>query len=267
VAPELSVVIPAYNEAEAVRSGKVRSVLDWLATQPFESEVLVIDDGSSDATAALAAAAGARVVSIPHKGKASALMAGISAAHGQWLLFSDMDQATPISDAPRLLAHRADAECIIGSRGLVRPGAPPGRYLLSGGHVILRRLLTGLKITDTQCGFKLIAAEPARRVVAALYVYAPDAARVLKTPSVTSGFDVEFLFVAKRLGYRISEVPVTWDYQQTRRVNLVRDAFRGLWDLLRLRLHQLRGRYPAAQRADTATAPAGKSTPTGTAPS
>jgi dolichyl-phosphate beta-glucosyltransferase len=255
VARFLSIVIPAYNEAQAIRSGKVRSVLDWIAAQPFDTEVLVVDDGSTDDTAALAAAAGARVLTIPHAGKASALMAGIQAAGAEWLLFSDMDQATPIAEAAHLLAHTNAAQCIIGSRGLVRTGAPPGRYLLSGGHVVLRRIFTGLRITDTQCGFKLIASDAARRVTAALRIYAPGTARVLKSPSVTSGFDVEFLFVAKRLGYRIVEVPVAWDYQRSRRVNLARDALRGVWDLLRLKLHQLRGHYPAAPCAGTEAGP------------
>jgi len=241
----LSIVIPAYNEAEAIQSGKLTRVSEWVAQQPFPVELLVVDDGSVDETATLAEPIATRVLTVPHKGKAAAIIAGIYAAKGEVVLFTDMDQATPITHAPTLLdALDPHADIVIGSRGLVRSGAPAGRYLLSWGQVALRTLLIGLYLTDTQCGFKAMKRAAALETIDHLQRYHPNALNLLDKPSVTSGFDVELLFVAQRLGYQIKEVPITWHYQETRRVNLIRDAQRGIFDLLTILGADLRGKYP-----------------------
>jgi glycosyltransferase involved in cell wall biosynthesis len=251
----LSVVIPAYNEESAIRSGKLARVTNWLAVQPFSTELLVVDDGSQDATAMLAEAGPQRVVRIAHAGKAAAVVAGIQQARGEIILFTDMDQATPITEAPKLLdaLHRG-ADVAVGSRGLVRPGAPAGRYLLSWGQVALRSLLIGLKIADTQCGFKAFTRCAALDTLEYLRVYHPAGLGPLRGPSVTSGFDVEFLFVAQRLGYRVEEAHVTWNYQETRRVKLFKDAWRGVQDLGRIVAADLRGKYPRPGVASIAKA-------------
>ena len=246
----LSVILPAYNEASAIQAGKLAVVADWLAQQPYAAELLVVDDGSSDETARLAGCARlaeavvARVMSIEHAGKAAAIVAGMRQARGELVLLSDMDQATPISEAPKLLEALRGAEVAIGSRGLRRTGAPPGRYLLSWGQVVLRQVLLGIRILDTQCGFKAFRREAGLSVLDRLRIYAPAGLGAIRGPSVTSGFDVEFLFVAHRLGYRIREVPVAWSYQATRRVNLTRDAWRGLRDLTRILRAAWQGQYP-----------------------
>lgn len=242
---DLSVIIPAYHEAAALRAGKLARVAEWRAAQATRIELLVVDDGSRDETAELAGALADHVLTIPHAGKAAAIAAGMRAARGDVILFSDMDQATPISEAPKLLDVVASSGGLaIGSRGLVRRGAPAGRYVLSWGQVALRWLLIGLYMADTQCGFKAMPRAAALRVLDHLRLYAPERMRTISGPSVTSGFDVEFLFVARRLGYSITEVSVTWDYQATRRVNLLRDAWRGVRDLLRIRIAAWRGEYP-----------------------
>ncbi len=254
----LSVILPAYNEASAIQAGKLAVVADWLAQQPYAAELLVVDDGSSDETARLAGCARlaeavmTRVISIEHAGKAAAIVAGVKQARGEVVLLSDMDQATPISEAPKLLEalQGAEAACAplsgvaIGSRGLRRAGAPPGRYLLSWGQVALRQALLGIRILDTQCGFKAFRREAGLSVLEHLRIYAPACLGAIRGPSVTSGFDVEFLFVAHRLGYQIREVPVAWSYQATRRVNLTRDAWRGLRDLIRILRAAWQGQYP-----------------------
>lgn len=244
MAPRLSVVIPAYNEAAAIRAGKLARAADWLNAQPYETELIVVDDQSQDDTAVLAEPF-ARVVRIPHAGKAAAVIAGIRAASGMLVLFSDMDQATPIDEAPKLLAAlEKGCDVAAGSRGVVRPGAPVGRYLLSWGQVLLKGVLLGLRVTDTQCGFKAFTRAAALDVVDHLVVYGPEHLGTVRGPSVTSGFDVEFLLVAQRLGYCIREVPVRWNYQLTRRVNLFRDARRGLNDLFSILAARLTGKYP-----------------------
>ncbi len=245
----LSIVIPAYNEETAIRAGKLAQVVNWLKQQPFESEIIVVDDQSSDATANLARAAlsetpSGRVITIPHAGKAAAVIAGIRAAQSEWVLFSDMDQATPVGETPKLLAAlEAGCDIAAGSRGVVRKGAPIGRYIISLGQVTLKSTLLGLRMTDTQCGFKAFTRSAALAIIDHLVVYAPERLGTVDGPSVTSGFDVEFLLVGQRMGYRIREVPVQWSYQRTRRVSLVRDARRGLKDLFGILRARVQGKY------------------------
>ena len=251
----LSIIIPAYNEAGAIRAGKLDSVAAWIATQTTPTELIVVDDGSQDETATLATAGLARVIQIAHAGKAYAVMTGIQQSQGDVVLFTDMDQATPIGDAAKLMALAAQGfDVIIGSRGLARPGAPVGRYILSWSQMALRRLLLGLAIQDTQCGFKAFTRTAALDILSHLQVYHPGPPRTIQGPSVTSGFDTEFLFVARQLGYKIEEVPVTWNYQQTRRVHLLRDAWRGTFDLLSILGGRLQGKYSHHTKNYTRTA-------------
>ncbi len=243
---KLSIVIPAYNEEAAIQAGKLAQVGRWLREQPFSSELIVVDDQSQDDTAAMAEAFSDRVIRIAHAGKAAAVIAGIRAARGDLVLFSDMDQATPVHQASKLLgALDCGADVAVGSRGLVRRGAPPGRYLLSWGQAALKFLALGLTITDTQCGFKAFTRRSALDIIEHLVVYAPERLGTVNGPSVTSGFDVEFLFVAQHMGYRVQEIPVEWSYQLTRRVNLLRDARRGMSDLMMIVAARLARRYPS----------------------
>lgn len=130
-------------------------------------------------------------------GKAAAIMAGLQRARGEIILFTDMDQATPIHETTHLIGALNQGDDIaIGSRGLVRTGAPHGRYLLSWGHMALRKLFLGIKIMDSQCGFKAVRCSVADDVLRHLCLYHPNHIKPIHGPSVTSGFDVEFLFVA-----------------------------------------------------------------------
>lgn len=249
--PRLTIVIPAYQEAEAVSAGRLDAVLVWGAEQRPSAEVLVVDDGSTDGTAALATARGASALRIPHGGKAAALKAGIAAARGDSVLVADMDQATPIGEADKLLAAlEAGADIALGSRGASRPGAPLARRILSRGHGALRGLLVGLPWSDTQCGFKAFRREAALRVLGRLRRYGPGAGEIHSGPCVSSGFDVEFLLVAGALGLKIVEVPVAWNYCDTRRVAKLRDAWRGTVDLCAIAWSAWRGRHGAPTRGE-----------------
>ena len=248
--PFLSVVIPAYNEVANIQAGSLDKVARYLMAQDFPCEVLVVDDGSEDETAALAEAfarrhAGFRVIRAPHRGKAPAIATGMSAAQGEVVLFSDMDQATPIGEAAKLLPWFDQGyDVVIGSRGTVRRNAPWWRKIMSHSQIILRSLVLGFRgITDTQCGFKALRRQAVEPILSRLSLYGQQADKEVKGATVTSGFDVEMLFVARKLGYRIKEAPVEWDYQRTRRVNLLKDSVRGVRDLLRIRLADLRGAY------------------------
>lgn len=249
-AHRLSLVIPAFEEAGAIRAGKLAQAVAWARRREPPAEVLVVDDGSADGTAELAEAEGARVLRIPHGGKAAALTAGLRSAEGEWLLVTDMDQATPITEAEKLLsALEGGADVVLGSRGLRRPGAPLGRLVVSLGHWALRSLLVGLPWTDTQCGFKAFRRSAALEVLSGLRRYSPARAGHSRGPCVSSGFDVEFLLVARRAGMVLAAVPVAWRFQETRRVAKFRDAWRGGADLCAIALHRLLRHYAHPPRA------------------
>lgn len=249
--PFLSVVIPAYNETANIRRGSLDKAASYLTAQSYTSEVLVVDDGSEDETALLAEDfarrqhPGFRVIRNPHRGKAYAVATGMLAAQGNIALFSDMDQATPIAEAAKLLAcFDQGYDVAIGSRGTARRNAPLWRKFMSSSQIVLRNVILGFHdITDTQCGFKAFRREAASAILNSLHLYHQTSADGAKGAMVTSGFDVELLFVARKLGYRVKEVPVEWDYQRTRRVNLLKDSVRGLNDLISIRLADLHGAY------------------------
>lgn len=250
----LSVVIPAYNERDNIQAGALSTVADYLSVQPYTYEVVVVDDGSEDDTASLAEAFAAsherfRVTRNPHRGKAHTVIAGMMTARGRIVLFSDMDQATPITETASVLPwFDKGFDVVIGSRGAERRNAPLWRKFMSRSQIILRNLILGFGgITDTQCGFKAFRREAVRAIVPRLSLYGGALDGPVKGAAVTSGFDVEMLFVARKLGYRVKEVPVAWDYRHTRRVNLFKDSLRGVRDLLRIRFADWRGAYDQAK--------------------
>ncbi len=248
--PYLSVVIPAFNEETNLRAGALEKVAAYLDRQPYSYEVLVVDDGSEDATAELAEAFATqhphfRLQRNPHQGKAHTVISGVLAAQGDLVLFTDMDQATPICEAASLLPwFEQGYDVVFGSRGIHRRGAPWWRTLMSRGMIVLRGLIVNLPdITDTQCGFKAFRGSVARDTFRHMHLYAPGRDPRVRGAVVAAGFDVETLFVARKLGYRIKEVPVNWDYARTRRVSFWLDSLRGLRDLIRIRYNDLRGHY------------------------
>ena len=248
--PYLSIVIPAYNETANIQFGALAKVADYLQQQTYTWEVVVVDDGSEDETAALAeqfaaAHGGFRVVRNPHRGKAFTVATGMREARGGIVLFTDMDQATPISESAKLLPFFDKGyDVVIGSRGRVRRNAPVWRRMMSSGQILLRNLILGFRdITDTQCGFKAFRRPVIVPVLDGLRVYSQRDVRDVQGASVSAGFDVEMLFVAQKLGYRVREVAVDWDYRFSRRVNLLRDSLRGLRELVSIRLADMRGAY------------------------
>ena len=243
--PELSIVIPAYNEAGRLPQ-TLSTIGRYLAAQPFTTEVLVVDDGSTDGTAAVAAAhPGVQVLRRDHRGKGFAVRAGALTAQGAAVLLCDADLAVPIEEWPKLAAPlRAGAGLAIGSRegvGATRKGEPWYRHVM--GRVFNRIIhMVALRgIEDTQCGFKAMPREVAQTLFRRVRIYG-DTAPVVKGAAVTA-YDVELLFLARKAGYRIVEVPVLWHYGTETKVNPARDSLRNLRDVLTVRLNDLRGRY------------------------
>jgi glycosyltransferase involved in cell wall biosynthesis len=235
--PELSVVIPAYNEAERLPRTleRVRAYLDGQG-RPYE--IVVVDDGSLDETVARAHAAGGAHLRLlsngVNRGKGYSVRQGMLAARGARRLMTDADLSTPIEELPRL-AQRLDEGCdvVIASRALpgsrieVRQGA--FRENMGRAFNLLVRLLVLPGLRDTQCGFKLFSAAAAEAAFA-------------RTRLDGFAFDVEALFIARRRGFRVAELPVVWRNDAATRVGWWK-GFVAFADLLRIRAHGLLGRY------------------------
>ena len=244
----LSIVIPAYNEETNIRLGALENVFRYLEDKSYGWEVVIVNDGSSDGTKALIEEfiqrkRGFRLINNPHQGKAATVITGIIASQGDIILFSDLDQATPLKEFEKLLPwFEKGYDVVIGSREIRREGAPLLRRLMASGFIILRTLILGLRgITDTQCGFKAFRREAARDIFRQLTIYGKQ--KIVSGSMVTAGFDIELLYLAKTLGYKIKEVGVEWHYVETRRVNPILDSWQGFLDILRIRINAWKGIY------------------------
>jgi dolichyl-phosphate beta-glucosyltransferase len=244
----LSVVIPSYNEEKNIRVGAIDRVYRYLEKQNYEWEIIVVDDGSTDNSYKLLAEFAktnkrVTVIKNPHQGKAATVITGMLAAQGEIALFSDLDQATPIKEVEKILPWFKDGfDVVIGSRNSNREGAPLLRVVMARGFMILRSMLLGLEgISDTQCGFKAFKTPVAQVLFSKLKLYGHG--KLVTGSMVTAGFDIELLYIAKKFGYKIKEVPVEWHYVETRRVNPVKDSIQGLSDIISIRVNTLRGVY------------------------
>lgn len=245
----LSVVIPCYDEMANLQKGVLEKVKHFLDKKKFAYEVIIVDDGSKDGSSLfiedfIEENPDFKLIQSDHCGKAGAVTKGVLAASGQFILFTDMDQATPIEELNKLLPYfDVGYDIVIGSRNTLRKGSPLIRKIISRANIILRKLIIGLSdITDTQCGFKLFRAEAAIKLFEQINDLHNGFQKV-KGSNVSSGFDVELLYIAQKHNYKIKEVPVRWLYVETRRVNPVSDSFKGVQDLLIIKRNALSGNY------------------------
>ncbi len=245
---ELSLVIPCYNEELNIQKGVLDKIGNFTSADKRFKEVIIVDDGSTDKTKDiieekyLKRFPKFRLIKNKHKGKAFAIITGIQEARSKYVMFSDIDLATPIEESEKLIARITQAPIIIGSRNKTRKGAPLTRKLMALGFIIIRNFLIGLRgIRDTQCGFKLFDKEKALDIIAKLVLFKDG--RVVKGSSVSAGFDLELLFLAQKLGFKIIEVPVTWHHVETKNVNFVKDSLETLRDILKIKIYNLRGLY------------------------
>lgn len=232
----ISIVIPAYNEERRLPKTLDR-VGDYLARSHWDfAEILVVDDGSRDATAAVAERAGARVLRNPgNRGKGYTVRHGMSKAKGEWALFTDADLSAPIEELEKLWsAVEEENACVaFGSRALDRSlvGVHQSGFREAMGRLfnLLMRIETGLPFRDTQCGFKLFETGAAREVF-----------RRQRLDGF--GFDVEVLFIACQLGYQVLEVPVRWNDVAGTKVSMLR-GLTAFLDPLKVRCNGVAGRY------------------------
>jgi len=245
----LSVVIPSYNEIANLRKGTLDKVEHYLERKKYNYEVIVVDDGSDDGSLEFVREfvkenPKFRIIENNHTGKAGAVTAGVLQGQGDYILFSDMDQATPIEEVEKLVGALEEGfDIAIGSRSTARKGSPIIRLVISRSTIILRKLFVGMNsITDTQCGFKMFSKKAARDIFMKVREV-HNGFKSIHGSSVTAGFDMELLYVGEKLGYRIKEVPVDWLYVETRRVNPVRDSVEGFFDLIRIKRNIILGVY------------------------
>ncbi len=232
----ISIIIPAFNEEKRLPA-TLDTVSGYLSDSGWEfSEIVVVDDGSRDATAEVAAARGARVLRNPgNRGKGYSVRHGMREAKGEWALFSDADLSAPIGELEVLwkAVERGGAKCAIGSRALDRSlvgiHQPFPREAIGRVFNLLMRLETGLPFRDTQCGFKLFETAAAKKIFG-------------RQRLDGFGFDVEVLYIARRLGYLTVEVPVRWNDAPGTKVSMMLGA-KGFLDPLKVRWNGLTGKY------------------------
>ncbi len=231
-----------------LQKGVLEKVERFLGRQKFDYEVIIVDDGSTDGSVDFEEKfvkenKNFRLIKNSHTGKAGAVTAGMLSAKGEYVLFTDMDQATPIEELNKLILYIDKYDIVIGSRNSQRKGAPLSRALMAKGMILLRTVIVGISgIKDTQCGFKLFKKDVSDKLFSDLRDF-HKGYRKISGSSVKAGFDVELLFLARKYKYSIKEVPVEWLYVETRRVSPVKDSVEALEDLISIRLNDLSGKY------------------------
>jgi dolichyl-phosphate beta-glucosyltransferase len=242
----VSVVVPAYNEAERI-GPTLQRIVDFFSTQSIPLELVVVDDGSSDQTVAVVEGLrlpGVVVMSYGgNRGKGYAVHYGVTHARGDWVLFADADNSTPIEEFSKLWNERDRYQVIIGSRYLAESNIVIKqnklRVFISRSGSMLTRFLLLPGIKDTQCGFKLFSNDAVRDIFQYQTVW-------------RWGFDMEILRIAKEHGYQIKEVPVRWYNDEGSKIHSSRVFFATLSELLTIKKNSLLGRYNRRNRSEVA---------------
>ena len=252
--PSLSIIVPCYNEQRNLERGVLDEVYQYLVGQALPWEVIIVNDESTDNSRNLIERyienkENFSLHDIPHGGKPAAIWAGIQHARGDVVLFTDMDQSTPINELDKLLPpYQEGFDIVIGSRQTTREGSSLLRKIGSFVFLSLRRLVLLRDIADTQCGFKLCRRQVALEIFPHL-----EFLRQEERPTgwKVTAFDVEFLYLIERAGYRIQEITVRWRNrdesdtkgQQGDLARYMHESLNMAREVTRVKLNQLRGVY------------------------
>jgi glycosyltransferase involved in cell wall biosynthesis len=239
--PQLSIVIPAYNEGGRI-SQTLGTLREYLQTNGWEVEVIVVDDGSTDATATIVKNFGERwrqlrLIQNPgNQGKGYSVKHGALQAKGDIILFTDADLSAPVEEMPKLVNPIREGKCDLSfgsravDRSLIGTHQPKFRELSGRLYNLFVQMITGLPFKDTQCGFKSFRREA---IIPALQ----------RLTIADFGFDPELLYIAKKRGLRLKEIPVRWNHAEGTKVHFVKDAIKMFLDLAVIRWNDLTGKY------------------------
>ncbi len=249
----ISVIIPCYNEEKNLERGVLDEVYQYMRAQDYPWDVIVADDGSTDNSRALveayiAGVEGFSLAALPHGGKPAALWGGIQRARGDAVLFTDMDQSTPIGELGKLLPWYAQGyDVVIGSRGTSREGFSLLRRVGSAVFRAMRGVTLLREIRDTQCGFKLFRREPVLEIFSKLQFFTQEKPSGWKV----TAYDVELLYLFDRAGHAIKEVEVAWlnrDESDTKGqgsefARYMRESLDMAKEVLRVNVNRIKGLY------------------------
>ncbi len=232
---KISVIIPAYNEEYRIIP-TIDKIYTYLKNKKYDFEIIVVDDGSTDRTVEMVKKQGlAKVIQNPgNKGKGYSVKHGMLKATKEWVLFSDADLATPIEELEKFKNYAGEYEVLIGSRGMresnIQVRQPFYRELPGKIFGFLVKLICLNGIHDSQCGFKLFSRRATQNTFS-------------KQTLDGFGFDVEVLYIARKKGFEIKQIPVTWINDAQTKLNVIRDSIKMFRDILVVRINDLKGKY------------------------
>lgn len=245
----LSVVIPSYNELKNLQKGILDDVYGFLSQQTYSWELVLTDDGSKDGTLEQLKKFAenkpeVKILANHHAGKGPTVTSGMLSAIGKYRLFTDFDQSTPISEVNIALdAIQKGYDIVIGSReveGAKRNKEPLHRHIMGRVFNTIVQVTALRGIQDSQCGFKMFSDVATQKLFLSLVVYGNSKQR---KDAFTGAFDVEILFLARKWGMKIKEIPVLWEHVESDRVSPIKDSLRMLRDILRIRIAWISGKY------------------------
>lgn len=248
-----SIVVPAYNEEDKITS-TLTQIVNFMRNFSESFEVLIVNDGSLDTTASKVleySKDNPEVVLVdnPHRGKGYAVWTGIMKAQGELIYMADADLSAPIEDIKKFSnwATEHDFDVVIGSRegiGASRVGEPFYRHFMGRIFNYFVQIIAVPGISDSQCGFKLFTKKAAKDIFGRMLVYGANTKDIKST--YLGAWDVEVLYLARKLGYKIKQIPVTWVYVKPKKFNPISNSVKMAFDVLKIKLNGIRGKYKTA---------------------
>jgi glycosyltransferase involved in cell wall biosynthesis len=244
----LSVVVPSFNEMKNLERDCLNSFFEYLNSVDFDYEVIFSDDGSTDQTTEylkkiIQENKKCCLLENEHRGKGPTVIAGLKKAKGEWVLFTDFDQSTPLNQFESFRKFLDSNQVVIGSREIGqarREKEPLYRHLMGRCFNLLVQILAISGILDTQCGFKVFNNQVLAKILNKITIYGENK---IRKDAYTGAFDVEMLYLTRKFKFKIKEVPILWKHYETDRVSPIKDSLRMLIDILRIKKADFLGKY------------------------